>query len=65
MTTFIGYVLAGLIVLSLIAIATVLVGGAVVTSSTVRANRNDQVLRDDLDRTLDEILGVRTPEVTA
>lgn len=65
MTTFIGYVLAGLIVLSLIAIATVLVGGAVVTSSTVRANRDDQVLRDDLDRTLDEILGVRTPEVTA
>jgi hypothetical protein len=56
MAIFIGYLAAGLIVLSLLSLLAVAVVAVMVAKSTVRANCADQVLRADLDRVLDQIL---------
>ena len=57
MALFIGYVVAGLIALSLLSLVAIAVAATRVASSTVRANREDGALRADLDRVLAEILG--------
>ena len=56
MATFIGFLAAGLIVLSLLSLVAVALAAALVTKSTLRANREDEVLRADLDRVLAQIL---------
>ncbi len=61
MALFIGYVVAGLISLSLLSLVAFAVAATRVASSTVRANREDEALRADLDRILTDILG-STPQ---
>lgn len=56
MAIFIGYLVGGLIVLSLLSLLAVAVVAVMVATSTVRANRVDEVLRADLDRVLAQIL---------
>ena len=56
MAIIIGYLAAGLIVLSLLSLLAVAVAAVMVARSTVRANRADVTLRADLDRVLDQIL---------
>jgi hypothetical protein len=63
MGSIIGFVAAGLIVLSLLALVAMAVAAVVTAVLTVRADRADQVLREDLDEVLDEILGVTPSRV--
>ena len=56
MVIFVGYLVGGLIVLSLLALLAFAVAAMVVVKSTVEADRADQDLRADLDRVLAEIL---------
>jgi len=57
MPTFIGLLVAALIVLSLLTLVAFAGAVVVVTRSTIRSDRADRELRDDLERVLAEILG--------
>lgn len=57
MSTFVGFLVAALIVLSLLTLVAFAGAAVVVTRSTIRADRGDRELHDDLDRVLAEILG--------
>lgn len=56
-----GLIMAGLIVVALLSIFAMGIVGAMVTVWTVRAERADRVLREDLDHTLAAILEGATP----
>ena len=60
MTTVLGFVAGGLIILSLLALVALAGAAATIASSTLRANCDDAALRDDLDQVLHEILGERS-----
>lgn len=57
MGTLVGLIVAALIVISLVAMFAICLAGGMLSLWTVRAERADRELREDLDRTLSEILG--------
>ena len=57
MPTFVGLLVAALIVLSLLTLVAFAGAVVVVTRSTIRSDHADRELRDDLERVLADILG--------
>jgi uncharacterized membrane protein len=57
MGTLAGLIVAALIVVSLVALLAIGLSAVVVSLWTIRSERADRALRDDLDQTLSEILG--------
>ncbi len=57
-----GFLIAGLIVACFVALGAYLVFLVGATSATMRAARHDRLLREDLDRVLDDVLGPRSEQ---